>query len=119
MRARGKGEEARAAAEEALALHRRRLESNNHPKIADTLQVLAEIDAKLGEHEHAERRFDELIALMRRIYPAGHRKIGAALCNYGTAMFQSGAVSRAEPILREAVTVLCREPIPHLRTFFR
>ncbi len=110
LRSRGKTEEALVVAEESLQLHRRRLGSDEHPQVAETLKVLAEIAHTLGRDDEAQRRFAEVVESVRRLYPAGHAKIGEALCNYGTSLNRTRRPTVSEPLLREALEIFRASP---------
>jgi CHAT domain-containing protein len=100
----GRLDEARSTAERALAL----LEAAGRPdeeERARGLQVLANVEHDLGNHEDAATRWTEIHALRERLHGAESPEAAQALHSLGIATFRAGRHLDAMRIHRRALAI--------------
>jgi len=90
------------AIDEALQLDRQRL-GEVHPRLAAELDVRARIHQARQDLAAAIADWREVLAMRRRLNPAGHRDVAVALTSLGAALTAHGASAEAVPLLEEAV----------------
>jgi serine/threonine-protein kinase len=99
-------DEAAALLQRALATQER-VYGPSHPRVGFVLNESGNVAMQRQAFDEAEAAFTRSLAVNRAAYPDGrHFRIGVALSNLGGAVMGRGDYARAEPLLREAVTVL-------------
>jgi tetratricopeptide (TPR) repeat protein len=103
-----------AADLEAFLLERldrmRALRGPDDPLMAKTLRHLAQLEARAGRNEQAERRFAESLAQLRRTLPESDWEVGRAKSELGAQMLARGARAEALPLLVDGCETLAADP---------
>ncbi len=101
---RGQHDEARGAAEEALAL-RRELHGDLHTETAEALRGLGLVLAARGEFAAAQLALGEAVAIREQLLGAAHPHVGAALGDLAEAFQRHGKHREAETAYQKALTI--------------
>jgi eukaryotic-like serine/threonine-protein kinase len=102
--AQGRLDEARAVADEALELQRRRLR-RGHPATASTLAVLGAIALKASPAA-AQPLLDEALTIRRAALPPDHPHTASAESRLGECLALQGKTVEALPLLRHGARIL-------------
>jgi eukaryotic-like serine/threonine-protein kinase len=94
--------------EEALAL-RRKIDGENHPDVATSLESLALVEFDKGNYAEAARLRREVLAMRRRLFGDSDTKTTNALLLLATAMHAQGDFRNAQPLLDEWVAIVSRQ----------
>src|SRR5262249_58586402 len=60
---------------------------------------------KQGKRSEAEPLFREVLALQRKVQPAGHHEIAHSWAGLGAVLAEPGRAQEAEPLLRECLEI--------------
>ncbi|HUF35018.1 MAG TPA: serine/threonine-protein kinase [Gemmatimonadales bacterium] len=101
---RGHNAEARAAAEESVAL-RRRLHGELHTETAQALRGLGLVLRAQGEYAAAVSAFNESLAIRERLLGPDHSLVASALGDLGGAFQESGRMAEAEAAHQRALAI--------------
>ena len=104
----GEYDRARPVLEEALAL-RRRLNGDNHPDVATTLEALGHVAYGQANYAEAVRLRREVLALRRRLLGDSNTKTTTALLELTTAMHAQGDFKGAQPLMDEWVSIVIHQ----------
>ena len=104
----GEYDRARPVLEEALAL-RRKLDGDNHPDVATSLEALAYVEYGQGNYAEAVKLRRDVLALRRRLLGDSDTKTTTALLELATAMHAQGDFRGAQPLLDEWVAIVSRQ----------
>src|SRR5262249_48560875 len=105
----GEYDRARRVLEEALAI-RRRVNGNNHPDVATSLEALGHVAYGQGNFAEAGRLRREVLALRRRLLGDSNTKTTTALLELTAAMHAQGDVRGAQPLMDEWVAIVTHQP---------
>jgi len=105
----GRYDRARPLLEEALAL-RRRVNGDNHPDVATSLEGLGRVAFDQGNFAESVRLRRDVLALRRRLLGDTNTKTTTALLELAAAMHAQGNFRDAQPLLDEWVTIVTRQP---------
>ena len=92
------------AARKALEARRRRL-GNDHPAVAESLQVLGGPLRQLGRLDEARAALEESLAIQRRVFGNRHNTNANTLNSLGILALTQLRFADAEKYLREALTI--------------
>ncbi len=102
----GRGSFERAKEQFAGALATRRRLLGEHPDVARSLNYYAQALDKLRDFAGARDRYEEALALYRKLRGPRDAKVGQLLCNLGSVREALGNSPAAERDLREALDIL-------------
>ncbi|HEX7305135.1 ATP-binding protein [Lentzea sp.] len=109
-RIRGGWEATRRFARESLSIER--ADAGRPGTLARALEVLASAEAHTGDPALAWQLFDEAVELMR---DAGDKLARGVLLNsYGWTLLQHGEPDLAAPLVRESLTLMRLDGLPHM-----
>jgi tetratricopeptide (TPR) repeat protein len=104
LQRRGRLDEAETLVRQALQIRRQAAPSQQY-RIAQTLELLTQIQMTANRVDEAEKSFGEAIALYRSLFPADSPSAAYFNFAYGHWLRQHGRNEKAEPFLREAVRI--------------
>lgn len=87
---------------EALEM-RRRIQSPDHPALANSLNNLAHLHWQRGDYEEAERLQREALEIYRERYGERHPLVAVLLNNLAMSLSEQGDYDGAEPYARQAL----------------
>ena len=87
-----------------LEIHRRHL-GEEHPRLAKALRQVAFLRWRQGDHAAAIELYGETLSRRRERLPATHPDLAIALGELAVAHLLAGALTAAEPLLREAIEI--------------
>ena len=87
---------------EALAL-RRRIFGNDHPKVADALNDLANVLCNQSKLDEAESVHRDALAMRRKWSGDNHLDVAASQDSLGVVLWQQGKLAEAESSVRQAL----------------
>jgi len=93
-----------ALADEAYRIHGDLFEGDD-PAMADTLQVLAEIQHSKGDYRESERLGRESLEMRRRLFGDEHEEIASSLHLLAVALKAQAEWDEAEAMYREALAI--------------
>jgi serine/threonine-protein kinase len=98
----GRPAEALALLEQALA-EKREVYGPLHPSTFNTLQVMANQEGRLGRHDAAVARFQELLDALRTTLGEGSAKVASTLNEMASTLQDAGDLAQAERRYLEAI----------------
>lgn len=104
----GEYDRARPVLEEALAI-RRRLNGDNHPDVATTLEALGHVAFGQANYAEAVRLRREVLTLRRQLLGDSNSKTTTALLELTTAMHAQGDFKGAQPLMDEWVSIVIHQ----------
>jgi len=105
--ARGRFGEARAEAEQALAI-RKKIQGELHPATATCLNYAAVLDDRLDEHAKAESLYKRALEIDRKVIGEFHPDTALCLRNLGQSYAARGEFEKAEPLCRRDLEIRLR-----------
>ncbi|HEY2952152.1 MAG TPA: serine/threonine-protein kinase [Verrucomicrobiae bacterium] len=100
----GQYEKAETMHREALAM-RRKLLSNEHPAVADSLHNLARVLRGQGKLAEAETMHREALAMRRKLLGNEHPDVAKSLNNLGRVLERRGKLAEDETMQRDALVI--------------
>jgi serine/threonine-protein kinase len=100
-------QEARPLLERSLAL-RRELHGAVHPAVAESLQLLADLDVQGGDYEAAEGRYREALRMRRELFGDGRPEVVESLHGLAVALDLRDEREAAEDAYRQALAMARR-----------
>lgn len=91
--------------QQALAI-RRRLDGQRSERVAQTLNNLGAARRLQGRGRAAARLYQAALGIWGELLAHDDARLGLSAMNVGASWFDAGDVARAEPLLREALTIL-------------
>jgi len=104
LRAMEQPAEAESLLREAMALDRK-LRDAEHPSLANTLNILADLLASRGDYDEAESLCAEALAIRRKRLPRQHPRVAGSLAVMGRIHLGRGDAAGAETLFRESVAI--------------
>ncbi|MBW4496187.1 MAG: tetratricopeptide repeat protein [Oscillatoria princeps RMCB-10] len=100
----GKFEKAVIFAKQALELALL-LYMGNHPDVATSLNLLAELYHSQGRYEKAEPLYEEALAMIERLFKSDHPHVASSLNNLAELYDSQGRYEKAEPLYEDALAM--------------
>ncbi len=99
--------EAISLAEQALAIRQEELE-DNHPDLAESFNILAEIYKKQGRYAEAESYYQQALKIDQQIYGDDHPNVATDLNNLAELYREQGRYAEAESYYLDALAIFKR-----------